>query len=152
MYVQCTHLLIRRCYLQLVVVHHLVADRRQEELLVLLQPGACLVVHGHSHPSLFKTHCLWVCFGFSMSARSQQTCCRSRICGQTGSCDPPSTTRSARFSSFSISPPGTPAPRGTTGHLTTCLVFSVWRTCVVFLEGHTSLIMATIEKGTKNFM
>ena len=54
------YLLMRQCYLQLVVVHHLVADRRQEELLVLLQPWACLVVHGHGHSSLFKAHCEFV--------------------------------------------------------------------------------------------
>ena len=36
-------------YLQLVIVHHLVADGRKKELLILLQPKACLVVNCNCH-------------------------------------------------------------------------------------------------------
>ena len=103
------HLLIRQCYLQLVVVHHLVADRRQEELLVLLQPWACLVVHGHGHPNLFKTHSEFVLafryqFGHNRRVVRAELIQRKLRTDRIHclACDPPSITCSARFSSFSI--------------------------------------------------
>ena len=129
------YLLMRQCYLQLVVVHHLVADRRQEELLVFLQPWACLVVHGHGHLSLFKKHCEFV-LAFRCHNRRvvRAELIQRKLRTDRIHCWPASLPPPLARQDFPVSPssPGTPAPGGTTGHLTTCLVFFFLLTCVVF--------------------
>ena len=76
-------------HLQLVIVHHLVADGRKKELLILLQPKACLVVNCNCHlgspvvSSLFSMQNSWwwvtscVPLFWHLASVSEQNCyCR----------------------------------------------------------------------------